>query len=288
MIELEAYAKLNLSLELPDVERTDGYHEINTVLQTVSLADRLSFDRSSEVLISSDDPSWRAEDSLVSKALVLMQKEVATEEGAVIYVEKNIPLSSGLGGDSACAAATIVGLNKLWGAKMNSSELMMLASQLGSDVPFFIHGGTQHAKGRGEILTPVETPKDVKFILLHPDVAVPSGKTKLLYDSITPADMSDGDLTDTLVWGLDSGGSLKDFALTNAFDRAAGNVFTGLESIRHQFSVISSRQVFLSGAGPSLFAVFGMDEDVSGVLDDLAENGYRAWELTCIGRRSVF
>ena len=287
MIEERAYAKLNLSLELLDTVRTDGYHEISTVMQSVSLADTLIFEKSDDIVITSDKEFWNADASLVSKAVVLMQREIMTEEGVRIEVKKNIPLSSGLGGDSSDAAAVIRGLNALWGARMSVKEMLSLAEQLGSDVPFFIQGGTQHAKGRGEILVPVDTPADAKMIVVFPELKTPPHKTKLLYDLISREDYSDGSLTDSLSWGLDAGEPLLGFDLVNSFDRVAGQVFENLDVVRRDFSNLAGRRVNLSGAGPSLFAVFSIGESTEEIIEKLKYLRYQAWEVSCIGRRLV-
>ena len=287
MIEERAYAKLNLSLELLDVVRTDGYHEISTVMQSISLADTLIFEKSDDIVITSDKVFWKADASLVSKAVVLMQQEIATEEGVNIEVKKNIPLSSGLGGDSSDAAAVIRGLNALWGAKMSVAEMLSLAERLGSDVPFFIQGGTQHAKGRGEILVPVDTPSDAKMIVVFPELKTPPRKTKMLYALISKDDYSDGSLTDSLSWGLDSGEPLTGFSLINSFDRVAGQVFEDLDVVRRDFANLAGRRVYLSGSGPSLFAVFGIDEPTEEITEKLKYLRYQAWEVSCVGRRLV-
>ncbi len=287
MIEEKAFAKLNLSLELLDVVRNDGYHEISTVMQSVSLADTLIFERADDIVISSDKLWWRADSSLVSKAVVLMQREIATEEGVHIEVKKNIPLSSGLGGDSSDAAAVIRGLNSLWGARMSVNEMLSLAEQLGSDVPFFIQGGTQHAKGRGEILVPVETPASAKMVVVFPELKTPPHKTKMLYGLISKEDYSDGGLTNSLSWRLDAGEPLTSFALVNSFDRVAGKVFEGLDAVRRDFSNLAGRQIYLSGSGPSLFAVFDLDEPTEEIVEKLKYLRYQVWEAGCIGRKLV-
>lgn len=287
MIEERAYAKLNLSLELLNVVRNDGYHEISTIMQSISLSDTLIFEKSDDILITSDKDFWKAEASLVSKAVVLMQREIATEEGVHIEVKKNIPLSSGLGGDSSDAAAVIRGLNTLWGAGMSVKEMIALAEQLGSDVPFFIQGGTQHAKGRGEILVPIDTPNAAKMIVVFPELKTPPRKTKMLYDLISQEDYSNGGLTTSLCWGLDAGEPLGDYILVNSFDRVADQVFEGLDAVRRDFSNLAGRRVYLSGSGPSLFAVFNITEPTEEIVEKLKYLRYQAWEVSCVGRRLV-
>jgi len=154
MLTIRAPAKLNLTLEALG-KRPDGYHEIRSVIQTISLCDTLRFELSTEVSISSGLPEWSAEKSLVAKAVTLLQQTAGVAKGVKIEIAKNIPSVSGLGGDSSDAAATLLGLNKLWELNLPQSKLLELAVQLGSDVVFFLYGGTVLMAGRGEIITPL-------------------------------------------------------------------------------------------------------------------------------------
>ncbi|MFH1776194.1 MAG: 4-(cytidine 5'-diphospho)-2-C-methyl-D-erythritol kinase, partial [Candidatus Omnitrophota bacterium] len=154
MLIIEAPAKLNLTLEVLG-KRPDGYHEIRSVMQTVNLHDTLIFRHAGGVAVSSNSPEWKPEESLVSRAVSLVQSAIGCSRGAAIEVEKHIPLVAGLGGDSSDAAAALRGLNQLWELDLSQRKLLELAAQMGSDVPFFIDGGTALAEGRGEMLTPL-------------------------------------------------------------------------------------------------------------------------------------
>jgi len=146
MLTVLAPAKLNLTLEVL-AERPDGYHEIRSVFQTINLCDSLRFQLSQKVTIMSDSPDWAPEKSLVAKAVSLLQETAGCVEGATIEVSKGIPLVSGLGGDSSDAAATLCGLNKLWKLELSVEKLLELATRLGSDVAFFLYGGTAFVAG---------------------------------------------------------------------------------------------------------------------------------------------
>jgi len=148
VLTLQAPAKLNLTLEVL-AKRRDGFHEIRSVIQTINLCDSLRFQLSRNIEFNSDQSSWIPEKSLVAKAASLLQEVTGCGKGATIEVNKRIPLLSGLGGDSSDAAATLRGLNKLWGLGLSQGELLELASQLGSDVAFFLYGGTALVEGRG-------------------------------------------------------------------------------------------------------------------------------------------
>ena len=169
MISIDAPAKLNLTLEVTD-KRPDGYHEIRTVIQTINLCDRLIFHSGQQLTFTSNSEGWDAEKSLVSAAARLLQEKNGITKGATIEVEKHIPMVAGLGGDSSDAAATLQGLNQLWKLVLSREELHELASQLGSDVAFFLYGGTALAEGRGEVLTPLPPLSHQWVVLAMPDV----------------------------------------------------------------------------------------------------------------------
>ncbi len=119
------------------------------------MCDVLHFEKSPQIEFKSDLSEWAADKSLVSRTVDLLQKVTGYTEGVTIEIEKRIPLVSGLGGDSSNAAATLKGLNQLWGLGLSPEKLRELAAKLGSDVPFFLNGGTALMEGRGEIITPL-------------------------------------------------------------------------------------------------------------------------------------
>jgi 4-diphosphocytidyl-2-C-methyl-D-erythritol kinase len=151
-IKVRAHAKINLFLEILR-KRSDGYHEIETILQSIALFDELVFSSSSKLeVVSTPETLIPPESNLALKAAQLLRKETGTEEGAQISITKNIPIGAGLGGASADAAASLVALNALWQLDLPFSFLHSLAAQLGADVPFCLRGGTALGRGRGEKL----------------------------------------------------------------------------------------------------------------------------------------
>ena len=154
-LSLEAPAKINWFLSIRG-KRDDGYHDIVSVMQCVSLYDLLSFEDSSEIeLISNLD--LPAGENLVYKAAILLKQNAQFNGGAKITLRKNIPAAAGLGGGSSDAAYTLIGLNKLWGLGLKEEELMELAGRIGSDVAFFIRGLFSVVEGRGEIVKKMMT-----------------------------------------------------------------------------------------------------------------------------------
>jgi len=152
MLTVQAPAKINLTLEVLG-QRQDGFHEIRSIIQSIALCDTLSFKSSRNVDISSASVDWIAEESLVSKAVKLVQNATGCAKGVTIEVNKQVPLQSGLGGDSSDAAATLRGLNKFWELGLPQTDLLELAARLGSDVSFFLYGGTAIVSGRRENVT---------------------------------------------------------------------------------------------------------------------------------------
>jgi 4-diphosphocytidyl-2-C-methyl-D-erythritol kinase len=254
MLTVLAPAKLNLTLEVL-AQRPDGFHEIRSVIQTINLYDSLCFQLSPDIEFRSNVPDLIPEDSLVSRATSLLRQATGCANGAIIEVTKRIPLVSGLGGDSSDAAATLRGLNKLWGLGLSSPELVELASQLGSDVAFFVYGGTAVVKGRGEMVTPLPPLPPMWVVVMMPPVLRMERKTERLYASLNPSHYTNGQITDSLVALLTGGGEVAPPSLFNVFDGVALACFTRLGEYWQQFLEAGAQQVHLAGSGPALFTL---------------------------------
>ena len=252
MLTIPAPAKLNLTLEVL-ARRPDGYHEIRSVIQTISLCDRLSFESSRSVDIRSDSPQWSAEKSLVSRTVTLLQETTGSTGGIAITVENRIPLISGLGGDSSVAAATLHGLNQVWKLNLTQAKLHELAAQLGSDVPFFLCGGTALAEGRGEVLTPLHPLPHHWIVLVMPDVPHLPGKTAKLYASLNASHFTDGQITQRMVEELQEG--RESSALFNTFENVVFTAGSELKVYRDHIRKMGAPHVHLAGSGPALFTL---------------------------------
>ena len=176
-MQLSAPAKVNLSFEIKG-RRADGFHEIETLMAPISLADRLTIGRAGDndrIDFSCDDPSLPAgDDNLVVRAAKLFRERTGVGGGIRIALEKKIPHGAGLGGGSSDAASTLLGLNNLLETKLSSAELMTLAAELGSDVPFFIAQSAAVCRGRGELVMPTSLEANFDLLLLKPDFGVPT------------------------------------------------------------------------------------------------------------------
>jgi len=174
-MQLFAPAKINLSFEIK-ARRDDRFHEIETLMAPISLADRLTIERSAEPEIdfSCDDSSLAGGDNLVLKAAELFLRRTNATGGLKIQLEKKIPHGAGLGGGSSDAASTLLGLNDLFGTPLDQATLTGLAAQIGSDVPFFLAGSAAICRGRGELVSPLKLERKLDLLLVKPDFGVPT------------------------------------------------------------------------------------------------------------------
>ncbi len=254
MLTIQAPAKLNLTLEVL-AKRQDGFHEIRSVIQTINLCDSLRFQLNQDIEYKCDALNWIPEESLVSKATSLLQSVTGCTKGTVIEVIKHIPLVSGLGGDSSDAAATLRGLNKLWGLGLSRGELLRLASQLGSDVAFFLYGGTALIKGKGEIVIPSPPLPQMWVVLVIPHTPRLPRKTEQLYASLKASHYTQGQITKRLVERLRESGEFTPSLLFNTFENVAFATFPELSVYQEHMIKAGATDVHLAGSGPALFTL---------------------------------
>ena len=275
MLTVLAPAKINLTLEVLH-QRPDGFHEIRSVIQTINLCDSLLFRLSGNIEFGCDNPDFVPEESLVSKATALLQQATGCSKGARIEIGKRIPLASGLGGDSSDAAAVLHGLNRLWQLGLSLSELVELAPRLGSDVAFFLYGGTALVEGRGEMVTPLPSLPHRWVVLFMPPVPRMPGKTKRLYASLKPKHYTQGQITDRLVAGF-SAGEVTSSMLFNVFEEVAQDNFPSLGEYREQFLKAGASSVHLAGSGPALFALVEDRAEAEGLYKNLQQQGLESY-----------
>ena len=274
VISLKAPAKVNLFLEILG-KRDDGFHEIETIMQEIDLADSLQFEETQEgVTLECNDKNIPAnQDNLVCKAANLILEECGIRKGVIINLEKNIPVGAGLGGGSSDAATTLKALNSLWKVGLNNEELMEFAAKLGSDIPFFINGKTALCRGRGELITPVEVRNRMDYIILFPRVHI---STETIYKNLkidlTKKRKDVSFFLDALKYSEVAGiskllfnrleeiifatypdllqvkSTLESFDFCGLSISGSGSAFFGLCNDRHQAEVIKSK-IELSGMG---------------------------------------
>jgi 4-diphosphocytidyl-2-C-methyl-D-erythritol kinase len=182
-VKVLAPAKINIFLEVVG-RRKDGYHNLESIMQTVSLYDRLTIKPApGGITLKCSRKELPVDRSnLVMKAALLLKNELKISSGADIYLEKKIPLGAGLGGGSSDAAAALNGLLKLWKRKLPEARLNKLAAMVGADVPFFLCGGTAVARGIGERLEKLKRGKTAYILLVNPGFGV---ATKTVYENLS-------------------------------------------------------------------------------------------------------
>lgn len=258
-IKVRAAAKINLYLEVLG-RREDGYHEIETFLQPIGLWDELSIELAgSGIELDGDDPSiqWDGE-NLCYRAAEAVLGRIGRGSGARISVTKRIPHGAGLGGGSSDAAAVLIGLNELLGRGLGEDELAEIGLTLGSDVPFFVHGGPAIGRGRGEILRATEGLRKGWILVVKPQVTV---STDWAYRNIKIGltRYGGGDTLGQLIEGLKRFPQVE-LKTWNSFTEPVTKSFPGVGSIlailRDSGAILSA----MSGSGSACFAVYG-DQD---------------------------
>ncbi|MDO8472346.1 MAG: 4-(cytidine 5'-diphospho)-2-C-methyl-D-erythritol kinase [Dehalococcoidia bacterium] len=255
MIRVVAPAKLNLSLEVLS-KSEDGYHEIRSLMQAIELFDILTLEQSEtdDVDLYCSDKALSNTDNLVFRAAALLKEEYGVSKGARLKLVKHIPEAGGMGGGSSDAAAAIKGLNELWDLKLSQHEMAGLGARLGSDVPFFVYGGTAVVAGRGETITPVPRGPTAWVVLLFPPIQKLDGKTAKLYAQLKGHSFTSGEHTESLVDFLQRGEAIPQACLFNAFESSALQAFDGLKRYWDVAQKTAGQQLHLAGSGPTLFA----------------------------------
>lgn len=252
---LKSPAKINLGLRIVG-KRDDGYHDIETIFQMISIFDTLTFRIGQSGIVFKTDQKKLPTDetNLVVKAAILLRKETGIKKGVEIFLEKTIPIGAGLGGGSSNAALTLIGLNELWKLNLDKKDLAKLAIKLGSDVPFFLSGPTAFGKGRGEILTPVENNTNIFVVVVFPKIHISAGAVyKELNLGLTSNSKDINILALLLVEGkiADLG-----FHLYNDLESVVCKKFPTLIEIKKKLMNSGAIGSLVSGSGSSVFGLF--------------------------------
>jgi 4-diphosphocytidyl-2-C-methyl-D-erythritol kinase len=270
-----AHAKINLSLEVLN-KRPDGFHDVMTVMQTVGLADKLYLSLAGDLQFDCNQPELVVEENLVWRAALLMLELCGEgqQRGADIFLEKVIPVKAGLGGGSSDAAATLVALNRLWKLDLSEDRLVELAAQLGSDVPFFIRGGTALAEGRGEELEALPALAPSWLVLLFPQIELPDNKTRELYRMLDRNDFSSGGVTRALVRAISHQERPAQSLFFNSFERVVYERFPRLDYFRQAMVEAGADYVRISGSGPTIYTLLNDEADAQAIAGQLNERGF--------------
>ncbi len=269
MLTVYAPAKINLVLEV--LGKHNDYHRISTIVQAIDLCDVLNFQPDEAISFECAEPSLK-HDNLVTRAATLLKQSTKFSRGARIELRKHIPWSVGLGGGSSDAAATLLALNELWGLGLSLSELVHLASKLGSDVPFFIHKGTALIEGKGEKVTPLPSLPATCFVLLVPPLPKIPSKTKQMYGRLDTTHFTGGQFVQQALSSLRQGKAIDHSLMFNVFEKVAFDFFPGLDKYRKTLEEAGAPGVYLAGSGPGLFTFFSEKEKAGELFSRLKKH----------------
>jgi len=269
---LPSFAKINWSLRVLG-KREDGFHELCTIFQTVSLHDTLHFDDADELSLTCDDPAVATDArNLIMRAALLLQGTLSTKPGAAIRLEKRIPFPGGLGGGSSNAAVTLVALSQLW--NLEGVDLHSLAVELGSDVPFFLHGGTAMGSGRGEIIEPVDDREEHNLLIVAPEISI---STAGVFGSLGAPTLTKKGLDNNLTVCRKDAESFdpRHSVLKNDLEPGVFAKYPEVERVKNTLLELGAANAAMSGSGASVFAIFDKQETRQAAIDALATT--RSW-----------
>ena len=272
-------SKINIGLAITG-KREDGYHNIDSIFQSIRLSDSIYFAKHHSVVFSGGAPELPeymqklvtyGEENLALKALRAIQAYTGCKAGAAIHLLKRVPIQAGLGGGSADAAAMLVGLNRFWDLRLTQEELLQIGATLGSDVPFLLQGGTARGTGRGEILTYGKSPDPHWLLLVKPKVSV---STAAAYGRFTNKSIATKQTIDTVQQHLENN-DLKSAFLTSA------NTFEELLFPDHEELVIckeffTSREypTIMTGSGPTMVVLLDKPMEALQLQEEIKAAGY--------------
>lgn len=283
-LKIPSFAKINWFLNILG-KRPDGFHEICTVFQTVSLFDTLTLSESDELVLSCDDSSVPTdENNLIIKAAEILREKFNEKKGAKIYLEKNIPSPGGLAGGSSNAAAALIGLSAIWDLNVEFSKLEKIAAKIGSDVPFFLRGGTALGIGRGTEIESLPDLKEKFLLIVTPDVNV---STVEAYKKLNASDLTSNDDVSILQVCRRKAAEidLRSKTLTNDFENVIFSAEPEIEKVKNTLLNLGAIQALMSGSGASVFGVFDKEQTRQNGVEKLAEfKNWRKFAVATVSR----
>ncbi len=267
-IEIKAYAKINLGLNIVS-KRLDGYHNLQTIFYPLTdLYDLLEFNRSDKFEFTCDNLSLMNDNAnLVIKAKKMLEKNIGNPIHVSINLHKRIPIGAGLGGGSSDAAATLISLNELFRIGLNYEQLIDIALQLGSDVPFFIKAKPSYGKSRGEILEPLPFEIRYPILIVNPGIHI---STKEAFNNITPKenqiDLKEIFSKETIDYNL-----IRE-KVTNDFENYVFNKYPEIAEIKRIMYNNNALFALMSGSGSTVFGIFNNVKVAESVIDLLPNN----------------
>ncbi|CEG21139.1 4-diphosphocytidyl-2-C-methyl-D-erythritol kinase [Planococcus massiliensis] len=283
MLYVKAPAKINLTLDVLH-KRPDNYHEIEMIMTTVDLADRIGLKATESGIHIESADRFVPNDSrnLAYQAAQLLKEKFHIKSGVIISLDKQIPVAAGLAGGSSDAAATLKGLNQLWQLNLSLDELAELGAQIGSDVSFCVYGGTALAKGRGEIIQELPTPPNCWVILAKPTIGVSTADVYGAFDFAKAEHPN----TQEMIRALETG----DYQamcdnLGNALESVTLNLYPEVAQIKEQMKKFGADAVLMSGSGPTVFGLVHQEARIPRIYNGLRGFCAEVYAVRLIGER---
>lgn len=281
---LPSYAKINLLLRVLG-RRDDGFHELCTAFQTVSLHDSITFIEAADLSLTCSDCNMPVDSrNLIMIAAEALRARFEVDKGARIHLEKRIPAPGGLGGGSSNAATALIGLAKLWNLQPARDDLREIAGEIGSDVPFFLYGGTALGTGRGELIEPLPDISAAPMLIVTPNVEV---STHEVFASLGAPNLTN-EASNRNLQVCRSGAKSLDLlhsALKNDLEPTVYEAFPEVRRVKETLRGLGAEKALMSGSGASVFAVFDKEETRRAALKALdIEVNWRKFAVAAISR----
>jgi 4-diphosphocytidyl-2-C-methyl-D-erythritol kinase len=289
-LSFPSFAKINWHLQVLG-KRSDGYHEVLTLLQTVSLCDELTFDLRDDgkIVLNCDDPGIPTDDTnLIVKAALALKNRLDSPLGAEIVLTKRIPAQGGLGGASSNAAVTLLALNTLWYGNRELDYLRGIGRGLGADVPFFLSGGRCIAIGTGATVKGVHDAPKQHLIIIAPNVKV---STATAYASLNAGSLTTSESASILSSSLAElvSADSRQWPLRNDFERVIFEIEPEIERAKMALLDAGARGALLAGSGSSVFGVFDDEVTRDRALNNLRrEAGWKVFSCDTLTRNDYF
>ena len=273
-MNVRAFCKINLFLEITG-KRPDGYHTLETIFQTVSLGDELSFRLAPELTMTCSDSTLPTDErNLVMRAALRLREALKEPQGARIHLKKIVPMGAGLGGGSSDAAAVLLALPKLWKRRVSPDVLFEIARTLGADVPFFLKGGTAVGRGIGDQLTSLPKLRKTWLLLVYPNFGV---ATKEAYARVQ-LPLADPQSVERIIPDLKSADP--EVWAPNLFNRFESLVFPGyplLNVLKVQLKDMGAVAALMSGSGSTVFGVVDSETKGRQLLNKIRKTYRQSW-----------
>lgn len=284
MLYVKAPAKINLTLDVLS-KRSDGYHEVEMVMTTVDLADRVGLEprKDNEISIRSTN-NFVPDDqrNLAYQAAKLIKDTYGINEGVSITIDKQIPIAAGLAGGSSDAAATLKGLNELWNLQLTLDEIADLGAQIGSDVPYCVYGGTAIARGRGEKIEQIGTPANCWVVLAKPTIGV---STAAVYGGLNLERVTHPNTENMLAAIAESSYEKMCSNLGNVLESVTMELHPEVLSIKEQMSRFGADAVLMSGSGPTVFGLVSNEARTTRIVNGLRGFCDEVYAVRLLGER---